>query len=76
VGYVTIGARTGRVATVLYVNGVNHGVLSGLRRVEVPAGRVRLQLRAAGCTDWDTVLTVNDSSRIGYRRPTCQEDTL
>jgi hypothetical protein len=76
VGYVTIGARSGRVAAVLYVNGVNHGVLSGLKRVEVPAGRVRLQLRAAGCADWDTVLTVSDSSRIGYRRPSCPGDTL
>ena len=76
VGYVTIGARSGRVAAVLYVNGENRGVLSGLRRVAVPAGRVRLQLRASGCTDWDTVLTVGDSSRIGYRRPTCQGDTL
>jgi hypothetical protein len=75
-GYVTIGARAGNVAVVLFVNGENRGVLSGLRRVAVPAGRVRLQLRASGCTDWDTVLTVSDSSRIGYRRPTCQGDTL
>jgi serine/threonine protein kinase len=76
VGYVTIGARSGHVAAVLYVNGENRGVLSGLRRVAVPTGRVRLQLRAGGCTDWDTVLTVSDSSRIGYRRPSCPGDTL
>jgi serine/threonine protein kinase len=76
VGYVTIGARTGRAAAVLFVNGENRGVLSGLRRVAVPAGKVRLLLRAGGCSDWDSVVTVVDSSRIGYRRPSCPGDTL
>jgi predicted Ser/Thr protein kinase len=76
VGYVTIGTRGGPAAVVLLVNGENRGVLSGLTRVAVPTGRVRLLLRAAGCADWDTVLTLTDSSRIGYRRPSCPRDTL
>ena len=76
VGYVTIGARRGAAAAVLFVNGENRGVLSGLHRVAVPAGTVRLALRATGCADWDSVLTVADSARIGYRRPSCPGDSL
>ena len=76
VGWVMLGARRGAAAAVLFVNGENRGVLSGLRRIAVPAGTVRLALRATGCADWDSVLTIVDSARIGYRRPSCPGDSL
>jgi hypothetical protein len=69
----TIKLGTRGEAAVLYVNNVPQGTISGLQDWTVPAGNVRLSIRAAGCTNWDTTLAVTTGAtvRIGYRSPTC-----
>jgi hypothetical protein len=70
-GTIKLGTRGD--AAVFYVNNVPQGTISGLQDWTVPAGNVRLSIRAAGCTNWDTTLTVTTGAtvRIGYRSPTC-----
>jgi hypothetical protein len=45
----------------------------GPRLVTVRAGQVRVSLRAEGCANWDTTLTVatRDTAVIGFRAPRC-----
>jgi serine/threonine-protein kinase len=70
-GIVKLGTRG--EAAVLFANDVALGTIASLQDWTVPAGRVRLSIRAAGCTSWDTTVTVATGAevRIGYRSPTC-----
>lgn len=69
---VVIGSRI--PGAFLYIDNNSQGPLSGLRTVQVPAGKqVQLSIRADGCAPWDTTLTTQsaDSLRVGYRSPRC-----
>ncbi|MEX2178397.1 MAG: hypothetical protein WD801_06785 [Gemmatimonadaceae bacterium] len=71
---ILLGARI--AGAVLYVDDQPHGVIQGLRVVQVPAGRsIQLSVRAEGCASWDsTIVTLAaDSIRIGFRNPRCSK---
>jgi serine/threonine-protein kinase len=73
VSWIKIGSRI-PLAT-LYVNDQPPAVIGGRgpRLVTVRAGQVRVSLRAEGCANWDTTLTVatRDTAVIGFRAPRC-----
>ncbi len=70
-GQILLGTRG--LEAVLYVNGQAQGAIDRLRPWPVPAGAVRLSIRADGCAPWDTTVTVrpDEQTRIGYRAPRC-----
>ncbi|MCC7003588.1 MAG: protein kinase [Gemmatimonadaceae bacterium] len=72
-GWIKIGSRI-PLAT-LYVNEQPAVVIGGKgpRLVTVRAGQARVSLRADGCANWDTTLTVAslDTAVIGFRAPRC-----
>jgi serine/threonine protein kinase len=72
-GQVLLGIRG--VAAVLYVNGEARGVMEGLNSWPVPAGTVRLSVRAEGCVPWDSAVVVRpgEQTRVGYRQPQCSQ---
>ncbi|MEX2153975.1 MAG: hypothetical protein WD825_11600 [Gemmatimonadaceae bacterium] len=74
----TTGTAQIRIASatpnaVLYVNGKVENLISAARDVTVPAGAVRLSIRAPSCQPWDTVVQVAPNTRyaIGRRNPRC-----
>jgi serine/threonine protein kinase len=70
-GQILLGTRG--LEAVLYVNGQAQGAIDRLRPWPVPAGTVRLSIRADGCAPWDSTVTVrpDEQTRIGYRAPGC-----
>ena len=64
-GTVRLGSTT--PGAVLYVNGAVEGALSSLRVVSVPAGSVRLTIRAPGCEPWDSIVTVSAGTSISWQ---------
>jgi serine/threonine-protein kinase len=73
VSWIKIGSRI-PLAT-LYVNDQPPALIGGRgpRLVTVRSGQVRVSLRAEGCANWDTTLTVatRDTAIIGFRAPRC-----
>jgi hypothetical protein len=70
-GLVFLGSTT--PGAVLYINGATEGSLTALRNISVPAGSVRLTIRAPGCEPWDSIVTVPGGTtvRIGRRFAKC-----
>ena len=68
---IRIGARP--PGGTLFVNDISRGEIGELRWVVIPAGNVRLSVREASCTPWDTTITAAGASEIviGTRNPRC-----
>jgi hypothetical protein len=71
-GSIRIASGTPNAA--LYINNRVDGVLSSPRLVNIPAGiAVRLSIRAQGCQDWDSTVTIpaNSTTTIGRKFAKC-----
>ena len=69
--WVRLGTR--QYQTIIYVNDEARGELYRVQWVRVPAGTVRLSLRAPNCQPWDTTFAApaGDSVTLGIRMPRC-----
>ena len=69
----TIDIASGTPNAYLYINGKIDGALSSRRTIEVPSGQVKITVRAQGCTDFDTTLTVlpGTVTKAGNKRAKC-----
>jgi hypothetical protein len=67
--------RSNIEGSILFVNDQPHGIIGGRgnQTIELPAGQLRLSLRAEGCTNWDSTVTVRAGERtsVGNRNPRC-----
>jgi serine/threonine-protein kinase len=70
-GSVKIGSPT--AGAFLYINGQIEASISSVRTVTVPAGSVRLSIRAPNCEPWDSIVTVpaGASVTVGRRFAKC-----
>jgi hypothetical protein len=69
--WIRVGTRVYK--TILYVNDQSYGEIYAVRVVPVPAGTIRISLRAPDCSPWDTTITIvgGDSATLGRRMPRC-----
>jgi hypothetical protein len=73
-GTATIKIASGTPNAALYINGRIEGVISSAREVSILSGvPVRLSIRAQGCQDWDSTVTIpaNTTKTIGRKFAKC-----
>jgi serine/threonine protein kinase len=73
-GTATIKIASGTPNAALYINGRIEGLISSARDVSILAGvPVRLSIRAQGCQDWDSTVTLpaNTTKGIGRKFAKC-----